>query len=881
MTPTPPSPPSVSRWLLHRALPRDVRADVAGDLSEVFQRDVESVGLAPARRLYRRKVRSFTLHFLRERLREMFTGLVHTRLSMLDFRLGVRMLTRYPGLTIVGGLALAFAIAVGVSAFTFVSAYLSPTIPLDEGDRIVALRQMDVEAGRPEVRVTHDFTRWRTQLTSVVELGAMRERRQNLVFGTVEGDPVRVTELTTEAFRLARVAPLMGRGLQQEDERVGALPVLVIGHALWQTRFSSARDVVGTVVSLDGVPSTIVGVMPAGFVYPVGSEAWTPLRINATPIAAREGPAIHVIGRLAPGITLTRAQAELTTIGEQMAADQPATHRLLRPEVMPFAASIVPVGPMISIALISINGFVVLLLVLVSGNVALLMFARTASREQEIVIRSALGASRSRMVAQFFAEALVLGGVGAALGLIIARTGLRWGYESFAVAAGNGEPLPFWFTPTLSGTAIAYAVGLTILAALIAGVMPALKVTRGLQSRLKSATAGGGGLRFGGVWTVVIVTQVALTVTFPATAFFTKRDGVQIESVDIGVPPEQVLTARVDAPLERAQQLVQRLEQTPGVLGVTLGNSLPMMSHSLRTIEVEGIPSGPVGSQDDPRVTSAGVLPGFFNTFDAPITQGRGFTESDRTSTHPVVIVNDSLVKARFDGMNPIGRRIRFAQADDDAQPETWAEVIGVVRDLGMAVPPSPGVAGFYYPLKDGDSETLYVALRTGGDATVMAPALRAAATAVAPDLRIWEVQPLSEVTAAELLAIDFFFRMTLGLSAIALALSLASIYAVMSFAVSRRTREIGIRIALGSERTRVVLAILRRPLTQVSMGLAAGLLCTTWMVNEIYARSLAPSQWLMILGYGVLMLMVCLLACLVPARRALAVQPTEALRAD
>lgn len=196
-----------------------------------------------------------------------------------------------------------------------------------------------------------------------------------------------------------------------------------------------------------------------------------------------------------------------------------------------------------------------------------------------------------------------------------------------------------------------------------------------------------------------------------------------------------------------------------------------------------------------------------------------------------------------------------------------------VVRDLGMAVPPSPGVAGFYYPLRANDTDTLYVALRVAGDAATMAPALRAAATAVAPDLRIWEVRPLSEVTAAELLSIDFFFRMTLGVSAIALVLSLASIYAVMSFAVSRRTREIGIRIALGSERTRVVLAILRRPLTQVSMGLCAGMLFTTWMV--------APSQWLMILGYGVLMLVVCLLACLVPARRALAVQPTEALRTE
>lgn len=876
-----PSPPALSRWLLQRALPSDVRADVAGDLTEVFQRDVSAVGLAGARRRYRAKARSFMGHFLRERLRDSLTGLRSVRLSALDFRLGVRMLIRYPGLTIVGGLALAFAIAVGVSAFMFVSTYLWPTLPLDEGDRIVAVRQMDAEAGQPDPRITYDFTRWRTQLTSVVELGAMRERRQNLVTGGVEGDPIRVTEVTTDAFRLARVAPLLGRGLQEEDDRVGAPAVFVIGYSLWQTRFSAAPNVVGTTVMLDGVPATVVGVMPAGFLYPVGAEAWTPLQVGTSAVAPRQGPAIHVIGRLAPGVTIDRAQSELTTIGVQIAEEQPATHRLLRPEVIPFAASVVRVGPMERLALLSINAFVVLLLVLVSGNVALLMFARTASREHEIAIRGALGASRGRMVAQFFAEALVLGGVAAALGLVIAREGLRWGYAIFEVAAGDGEPLPFWFTPTISNTAMAYAVGLTVLAAIIAGVMPALKVTRGLQSRLKSGTPGGGGLRFGGVWTFVIVTQVALTVTFPATAFFTKRDGVQIESVDIGVPPERVLTARVDASLARAQQLVQRLEQEPGVVGVTLGSTLPMMYHPLNAIEVEDIPLGSSRATGDPRVSSAFVLPGFFATFDAPVTAGRGFTESDQHSAHRVVIVNETLVASRFGGMNPVGRRIRVVADDDHATPSPWAEVIGVVRDLGMGVPPSPGVAGLYYPLATADSSALYVAVRVAGDATTMAPTLRAAASAVASDLRVWEVQPLSEVTAAELRAIDFFFRMTLGISAIALVLSLASIYAVMSFAVSRRTREIGIRIALGSERARVVLAILRRPLTQVSTGLCVGLLFTTWMVNEIYNRSLTSSQWLMILGYGVAMLMVCLLACLVPARRALAVEPTEALRAD
>jgi len=884
MTP-PSSPPRLSRALLQRALPIDVRDEVIGDLNEVFRRDVATCGLAGAQRRYRRKALSFTATFLAERCRDGWTSLVSTRVSLLDFRLGARMLARYPGLTLVGGLAMAFAIAIGVSVFTFVAAYLYPTIPLDEGDRIVTVRLMDADAGSAEQRITLDFTRWRDQLTTLQDLGAGRPVPHNLITSDGHAEPLEVMELSAAAFRIPRVAPLLGRALVDADEIPGAPPVLVLGHEVWQHRFNADPAVIDRIVTLGHTPVTVIGVMPKGFLFPVAHQAWSALQLNPAAVAPRTGPSLRVFGRLADGVTLAQAQAQATTISAQTAADAPSTHGRLHVEVLPLADGIMETGPEERLALLSANVFMAMLLVLVSGNVALLMFARAATRDSEIIVRSALGASRARIVSQFFAEALVLGSLAAVAGLLIASTSLQWVFQTFEIGAGDGERLPFWFTPQISTATIVYTAGLTVLSALVAGVMPALKVTRGLLSRLKAGTPGGGGLTFGGVWTAIIVVQVAVTMAFPVTAFFVKRDGAQIESVDIGVRPDRVLTARVEGSALATRELLERVRNDPRVIDATIADRLPLMWHSLIDVDVEADDSPTAVAGSDQRVSIAAVEPGFFTAFDAPVLAGRSLTPSDSTTDHQVVIVNQSFVERRLGGRNPIGRRIRLVpRGQESAEARAaapWRDVVGVVRDLGMGVPPDPGVAGLYLPLSAADASSTYLAVRVAGDAVAMAPRVRAIATATDPTIRLWEVRPLSDIPTAELRSIDFFFRVTLGISAVALLLSLTSIFAVMSFAVARRTREIGIRIALGSDRMRVVLAILRRPLIQVGIGLAAGTFLTTLVVNEIYHRALAPSQWGLIAAYALLMVGVCLMACIIPTRRALRVEPTEALRAE
>jgi hypothetical protein len=450
----------------------------------------------------------------------------------LDFKLGVRMLVKYPGLTLVGGLAMAFAIWVGAGAFEFVSQVVSPTLGLDEGERVVALRNWDAAAGRVQPRAVHDFVAWRAELRSVHDLGAYRESERNLITGDGASEPVALAEISASAFRLTRVPPLLGRSLTEADERPDAPPVAVIGHDVWQRRFGGDPGVVGRTVRLGSAPATVVGVMPAGYGFPVAHTVWVPLRLDALDHARGQGPSLRLFGRLAPGVTLDRAQAELATLGRRAAAEHPATHAQLRPQIMPYARSVFDLSAVEAGMLRSGNVFAVMLVVLVCGNVALLLFARAATREAELLVRTALGATRGQIVTQLFAEALVLGGVAAVVGLAAAGAGLRWMLA--VVEADAGTKLPFWFAGRLSPATVAYAVGLALFGAAIAGVTPALKVTRDLGPRMRQAGAGAGGLQFGGIWTLVIVAQVAVTVAFPVTAFGTRREAVEIRAMRSG-----------------------------------------------------------------------------------------------------------------------------------------------------------------------------------------------------------------------------------------------------------------------------------------------------------------------------------------------------------
>jgi predicted permease len=790
---------------------------------------------------------------------------------MIDFRLALRMLARYPLLSIVGSVGMAFGIAAGVSGFEIRMQFVDPTLPLEDGHRLVGLRNWDIRRDSRGPLPESDFRSWFEQVTRVEDLSAARLVERNLdVDGAVE--PIDIAEMTASGFRVARVPARLGRTLIEGDESPGAPPVAVIGHALWQRRFMSDPRAVGRTVRLGSEPTTIVGVMPDGFGFPVAHQMWTPLRRRMT-TAPIDETSLLVFGRLAPDVTSSEAQAELTTIGQRMAIDRPDTHKFLRPDVVPYAHAVYADPRDFQIGLALANVFLNMLVLVVAANVALLIFARAASREREIGVRTALGASRSRIVAQLFVEALALSGLSAILGLVVSRYALGWLFR--ARQADTGNAMPFWMSDSLTSSTIAYAVGLTMLAAVIIGVFPALQITgRGLLARLRQSTGGGGGYRFGGVWTAVIATQVALTVMFPATAFFFHRWVVAGQTRDVGLAAEQYLSARLV--MDRAatlDELRRQLSAEPGVTSVAFADRLPGMQHRGARFEVEGDDAPPTYGYE---VRVASIDADFFGAVGAPALSGRTFTLADIASGREVAIVNASFVERVSRGRNPVGRRIRLVSRDSEQPPGPWVDVVGVVRDLGVIGTDGIGV---YRPLAP--ANTVHVALHVGGAPESFAGRLRAVASRVDPTLRVYDVMPLDEVGADQWDDSQYASRITAVLSGMALLLSLMAIYAVMAFTVVQRTREIGTRVALGANPSRIVAAIVRRPLVQIGLGIGAGSGLVTLMFFGMFDSTPTPLEASLIAAYAVLMLAVCLSACIVPLRRALRLEPSQVLRAD
>lgn len=893
--------PRLARRVLESTLPRTVRSAIADDLDEMFARDCRALGVARARRRYWRHVMSFSSRFLLEGLRER----ARPRISWMDMTLGVRMLVKHPGLTIVGGLAMAFAIAVGAAAFEFINQVVSPTLPLPEGHRIVGIRLWHTPTRGVEEQALWDYTTWRGRLDTIDDLGVFRTVERNLIGGDVLGDPIMTAEISASAFALARVPPLAGRAIGESDEQPGAPPVVVIGHDVWQSRFGGDPRAVGRIVQVGATPHTIVGVMPEGFGFPRSHSLWLPLRLAELQFDRRQGPWVFVVGRLAPGVSIAEAQAELTAFGQRASADFPDTHEHIRPEILPYAQTVSPLLLELSPTTFrAINIFFVMLLVLVCANVALLTFARAASRQLELIVRTALGASRSRIAWQLFAEALALGGVALVIGLWAAGLALRW-WLDVSRAEDHGR-LAFWFSDSLAMTTVVYAGLLTVIGAAIAGVVPAMKVTsgRGLDTRLRQSTAGGGSLRFGGIWTAVIVTQVALTVAFPATAFFVRQAVAEIQSMDPGFAAERYLSVRLEIDTEFArgpdgvirarfpearfraasEELARRVTAEPGVAGVTFAQHRPRTYHRPRRIELDAAAAATPSNSDDDgpaRVGAVAVAVNWFDVLGAPMLAGRTFTLADLDPQARAVIVNASFVRDVLGGRNAVGLRLRELPNDpDDNTRGPWLQIVGVAPDLGVVDGDMRQTAGYYRPVAPGAVQPSHLIVHVAGDHAPVAARVHALAAAVDPMLRLHEIASLGDGEPTNWLEFEFLFKLLSVVSAIALLLSVASIYAAMSFAVSRRTREIGIRVALGAGAARVAAATFSRPCVQVGLGVLLGAGLTAAMTVAITGGLSAAAAGL-IVGYALLMLCVCLLPSIAPLRRALRVDATEALRAE
>ena len=810
-----------------------------------------------------------------------------------DIKLSLRLLIRNPGLTIVSTVGITVGIAIAAGMFGFVHANFDPVVPLDEGDRIVALENWDVAGNNENQRSLHDFVTWRDEMTSVVEISAFRELSATLRAGDFVPETVRIAAMSASGFRVARVPALLGRVLTPNDEREAAPPVVVIGYSVWQTRFGQSQSVLGQQVRFGNVQHTIVGVMPEGYAFPVNHQYWIPLRANPSTIPRGAGPDLFVFGRLAPGATRASAQVELTVIGQRAAAAFPHTNATLKPQVWGYTQPINDVQDASVGSLVMGQLMVTLALIIVALNVAILVYARTATRRGEIAVRTALGASRSRIVGQLFVEALVLSLAPAVLGLALGQYAVEIGNRITALDVMDGAA-PFWLEHGPQPATMLYVLVLVVITAAIAGILPALHATRRRGGADLRQLGGGTGLRLGRMWSALIVVQVAFAVAVLPAAIKLGLNEVRTSLTRPNYPIDEFVGAavatenRTSVFANRLLEVRRRLQAEPEVAGVAFNGSVPQRNIT-GPIEVEGVTAGAfeggAASNRSRRLTTFGIDTAYLDVHGLRVVAGRPFNALDVSATNFPVIVDLSFVQRYLGGTSPIGRRIRYA-ARPNAQPSPWYDIVGVVESL-QRNPLDPDSVGttVLYPIAPEQLAGVGLTVRLRGSAARMNEGFARKAhqivAAVDPALRMGEVQARALAFSEDALAVRL---VALALSCIlvtVLLFSAAGVYSLMSFAVSQRRREIGIRTALGASSMDVLRSVFSRVAVQVGMGVMLGALGAKMLASLNDGVVLAGRLSIVTPAIALIMLLVGVVAAYGPARRSLKIQPTEAVRAE
>jgi predicted permease len=831
----------------------------------------------------------------------------------LDVKLGLRMLRKSWGLTLVGGIAITIATAIGVGGSEFVRDLIAPSLPLEDGDRIVRLNHIDTESGGSAPASLYDLNVWRESVSSLEHLGAYTAMDQGLVSDRGEAGTVSVARISASAFELTRVPPLLGRFLIEADERPGAPSVVVLGYDAWQTLLGGDPNPIGRTVQLAGVPTTVVGIMPERYGFPRAQNTWVPLQVDPADLEPGSAPRANLFGRLAPSATLESVRSELEVVGRRAAADFPEVYGRLTPTVNAFAGG--PDGAVVLI-LSGVRLVLVLLLVVVCATVATLVFARTVTREDEIAVRTALGATQRRIALQLVAEALVLVVGATVLGLLLARFVLGHASRLFFVIQQEVRP-PFWWNDALSPSTIVYALALAVVAALMIGVVPALKATGGaVHARLVQHSAGGGGLRFGGMWTVMIVLQVALSVAFlplaisdngalgamrvqafsnTGTAFAADEYVTAQLGRDAAVPPQtpEEQVAFLESSRSVFEEVRNGIAAEPAVQGAALASGLSAMNHIIAPVAFIEDRSGP------PVVTGARILlvdPSYLDLMGATLIAGRSLSRGDFAPESRSVVVNEALA-SMLGGRNPVGGQLRFPERRGEASnvevpaTGTAVDIVGIVRnpgidafgpgahpviyaplDLAPVTPRAVGLVGMPQP----PITQLFVRLRP--DMAPLGGRLYGIVAAVDPTLRLSQVGTAAEVWGPVHKGQRLGAWIFMAVAAIVLMLSIVSVSALMSFTVSRRAREIAIRSAMGARRRQIVTFIFRRVSVPLLAGVALGSLIALPVLWGGLEGGDGPRSLVIV---SALLLCSALAACLPPVCRALAIEPAVAMKSE
>ena len=800
-----------------------------------------------------------------------------TRLiSVGELRLALRLIVKQPILSVTIILALATGICVATMGFTFREELVNSTLPYAAGDRFARLFVLNSEGSRVDLDLDR-YHAFRDHARSFEHVGAFAARPFTVTHAPGELESLNGVAITPRSMPWLEAAPMIGRTLIPADGESGAERIAVISESLWRRRYNGDAQIIGRQITIGGAPRTVVGVMPASFQFPTNGDLWLPLdELTLGSTASTQGrfgsgPGLRFFGVLHPGITFEAANAEIAQLASQFTAnDEPG--QSIRMLVRPFTADSDDSDVIMS-ALVFV---LVMVLMVVASNVATLVFARTWSRAPELAVRTALGAPRSRVVGQLFFETLLLGAIAAMIGLSGA-----WGILRY-IRASLTE-MPFWITLAPTPRTVVFVVFLTMMVGVVSGLLPALRVTR---HDLRNTLHAGRGFAFGGfgkLGAALLVIEIALSVGLLNGAVTMARAFESYVDEIPALPKNQVLTAqlgRIETP-ELRDRIIEAAANMPGVVAAGAAQHLPRLYPQPRATAVEPL-NGEAVIAAMPAPSHA-VGKGFLEAIGARTVSGRLFSAADfGDGAAPVAIVNEPFVRKFLGGRNPIGRRIRIETPRRDGTQEPWREIVGVVPDLGLSVANASLAAGFYYPVRD---EFLYhLAVRTSaGEPSKLAPQLRAAVASVHPDAQLEEIRTLEEAGFEDRIFLSSMAIALTAMGGMALLLSIVGIYALLSFMVTRRTREIGIRVALGASNSQVIRSIAGGAAIYLAIG---GVLGSVLGVLFIQFRDLLLIS---IPDAGVWMPATIFLtlatagagACWVPVRRALHIRPSEALSAE
>jgi len=880
---------SLIRNLFHRSrVEREMDAELSSFVQMLADENTRA-GMSPeaARRAARVEVQG--VEQVKEEVRGVLAG-APLESVVRDVRFGVRMLLKHPVLSLSVILTFGLGIGLTTTVFGLFEGVFLAGLPFEGAERIMALGSFDPAHDGRFVNYVNvrDFLDLREQQTVFEGLAAYAASRVNITEG--DGEPERYAAglFSPGAFEQLNVRPMLGRTFRRGEDMPGADPVMVLGYDLWRERFGGSRDVLGRELRVHGTIRTIVGVMPEGFAFPRRERLWLPLTTDPSGEWRADGPRYRVIGRLREGTSSDEARAQVATLAARLERPRAGSDRAPAISTQPFMEA--EMAGTIPPAFLAMLGAAFGVLLIACANVTNLLLAHSAARSREVTIRTALGASRGRVARQLVIEVLILAGVGTPLGLGLAASGLSW--VTAALAAGEGENVPFWMTFGLDWLVLLFAAGVTLLAGVASSLVPAMRAANAdVTGVLKDGGRGLSSLRMGSFSSALVVAEVAVSCALLVVSGLVIQSVVRLNTVNWSFATKDIFTAavalpRLDYPDSAAraafhERLLPRLAAIPGVEAVTLAEQLPALGVGRTVLEVQG--RSYARDSDYPRSWFAAVGPGYFETFQARVLQGREFAAGDRKGTLPVALVNESFARRHFPGGDPLGRHIRLGRRDTTVQ---WLTVVGVVPDMCMqgVYDPTGDPAGFYVPIaQSGSSGFVNLVLRTRGEPMALTPDVRAAVKSLDPNL------PISDVRSMEssLRRATWYYRDMGGIFVVfgfaALFLASVGLYGVMSFAVTRRTHEMGVRMALGADGSQLVWLVLRKGVVLLAIGLAIGLAIAALAAGTLVVAlfGVQPRDPVVFGAVVASLALVGLAATLVPAHRVTRVNPVVALGAE